>query len=1364
MLFLLICTAYQREQCTPASTLLTVTKDNYSNYIGKGRPVYFRFQNEGCIYAKTSQDNWEEAATIYPYVQFISIMCIANAEVCSQYEIKGSPSHILFSATGEKLIHEGNAAEFSQSASAFGQRIKENLGYYPLDTAPMEQLIPSSTDSFYMNHEYPIFITYDSTCEEDNNFIAEWLRVSSEELFPDTVDYGFGRLDCSQYPEECSRWGPSIPSATIYMQSKGASSTIEGTEDLAKRVQARVDFLQTIQEEIPTPYPVPSSTPTPAPTAPAVQETIRVPRLQSRSISDIKKLYTDSMTNKLTSDVTNYDGTTSVEECAIYTHLEEDITNAIGAVNFYRQLVGLSTDIQNDATMNSLCDETARTMSRHGSIAHTIVTFPCGGEEDKLKYVAANSLITMGFESSFEGIRNFISDQGDNNLGILSHRRWLFYPYLKEVGIGFYPTTKVDKGSYVLSYPPITILQYRKSDDQTISMTPYDENNFTSWPSAGPFPVNEIPESWSIYHPIFNEETTTVDQIIVHITRDDNSLLDYVSLNINKGNYGLPGILTIQLTQKSIDKCVVGHTINVQVYVIRNDRKVLFDYSFELFDLEQQEEICIYQTDSSKCTGTKYSATEFINYKTTNENTRAYVKIAEPITLTSELRLDYTNNIILQGNTITGNIIIGVGTTVDFFHPENSNITIEVTNNDENPYQFNSGKLLTNIQPKSLTINVLKVTSEPIQVRGIVYQGPIISSTFTHKYIKNGDYKYYFNTIFNEDQLKVTCVPIIQTAIFVVNGATTPYNMEKEFITLSYLSDLKEYTLKKDKLKVYVSTSNDEKNYIKAEYFPSGSYDCEIYTTGATIFYYSLSINFKFKSLKVEGVETIPSTYTYWNPTFFITDNIHSNSLTTYKFQSVYFGHFNYDSSKIIIPSPGLKGDETAFSKFQNSNSYKVFTESDYTSGTFIMTSQKIQTAPNPILRTKGTSSSYSFYMDDGLSSTIKLTIIEPEEGTETIPIKFLYDDEDTYDRNPILFNNYKEITLECNYLYYSLASFFNVTKVKIIPIPHKSLGLGVFDSFKIAGIDVTTSTCDISSDSNFSCSYNKINIYTESTLDAVNTKGLDVTIDEVENTMNGLIITKTLTLTGSNVTLNNCDVQSTTDVKITRNVYWPLIKIIDGTFVPKSFTYDLNIDSATLTSDDEGETHAIITGLSAENIETIMSSMQTTNSGNYKLIASKDKTTIYVTSKDTTIDSNIPESAPVEDEEITVNPIPQPPTTPTAQPEPEQSQHTSEVDKSVIEGDEDESHPEGSEVKSDVASEVKSDVASDVNSEGTNSGVDDGKEGSSLSDGAIAGIVIAVIVVVAVGVGSVLYFAVFKKNRKNFSSSESVDDAKIED
>lgn len=142
--------------------------------------------------------------------------------------------------------------------------------------------------------------------------------------------------------------------------------------------------------------------------------------------------------------------------------------------------------------------------------------------EDSLK----NSNLAQGLKNVLPMISGLMDDEGEDNEDSVGHRRWFLYPYLTKIGIGFIPLSKHAMCGYSVQYPPSGVFNVI---NENYNRNEYTGVNFTAWPPAGPFPLERLPTSWSIYYKEFLKEGVTLDNIVIKLTRDDGINLEYSS-------------------------------------------------------------------------------------------------------------------------------------------------------------------------------------------------------------------------------------------------------------------------------------------------------------------------------------------------------------------------------------------------------------------------------------------------------------------------------------------------------------------------------------------------------------------------------------------------------------------------------------------------------------------------------------------------------------------------------------------------------------------------------------------------------------------------------------------------------------------
>ena len=213
---------------TPGSQ---VTVEDINDFVGGTRPVFLRMIFSGCGSAAESQKGWEVAADIFSQVSFIELDCLkggtSSRELCSRYQIaakcqnngNASPSHVIF-RQGESDPVVGTCVSGTLTPGdpePFLGAIADTLKIGHVEHLKM--LEPDSLDTFLVSKKYTAMVLYNSNCQEDTTFAGRWATHISQDLAPvpfEDSDIAFGRLDCSQFPEECSAYSDLIPCVVFH--------------------------------------------------------------------------------------------------------------------------------------------------------------------------------------------------------------------------------------------------------------------------------------------------------------------------------------------------------------------------------------------------------------------------------------------------------------------------------------------------------------------------------------------------------------------------------------------------------------------------------------------------------------------------------------------------------------------------------------------------------------------------------------------------------------------------------------------------------------------------------------------------------------------------------------------------------------------------------------------------------------------------------------------------------------------------------------------------------------------------------------------------------------------------------------------
>ena len=168
----------------------------------------------------------------------------------------------------------------------------------------------------------------------------------------------------------------------------------------------------------------------------------------------------------------------------------EALEDALDYLNFLRDLAGLAP-VELDPALNSIAQQGAVLSAANGFVSHDP---PAPADMDAAfagaAHYAASScnIARLNWTSEDvlrQGVLYFARDDGEENLSVLGHRRWLLNPNMAYTGFGL----AMDEAgmSYITMYAHD--LQADPGDWQYIA-----------WPSAGAFPAELMSEdlAWSI--------------------------------------------------------------------------------------------------------------------------------------------------------------------------------------------------------------------------------------------------------------------------------------------------------------------------------------------------------------------------------------------------------------------------------------------------------------------------------------------------------------------------------------------------------------------------------------------------------------------------------------------------------------------------------------------------------------------------------------------------------------------------------------------------------------------------------------------------------------------------------------------------
>ena len=164
------------------------------------------------------------------------------------------------------------------------------------------------------------------------------------------------------------------------------------------------------------------------------------------------------------------------------------INNTLDRINYFRDLVGLPSDIIFDPILNQKCQESALMMEANGTVDHfPPASWNCYTADGASAANYGN--LAFGIHSS-DAITGFIQDPGINNYSV-GHRRWLLYTRANTFGTGSTDNTNV---TWVMDLPSFN--------------APFYE--FVAYPSEGFFPAPLVFERWSLSVPDADFSNTTI--------------------------------------------------------------------------------------------------------------------------------------------------------------------------------------------------------------------------------------------------------------------------------------------------------------------------------------------------------------------------------------------------------------------------------------------------------------------------------------------------------------------------------------------------------------------------------------------------------------------------------------------------------------------------------------------------------------------------------------------------------------------------------------------------------------------------------------------------------------------------------------
>ncbi|KAK8842896.1 hypothetical protein M9Y10_025762 [Tritrichomonas musculus] len=1358
--------------------LLTINGKPASEFAGKGRPVFLRMLITGCPFALSSVAQWEQASKLFPQVDFVTYDCWKDEGqgVCKQFlEGSSSPYHVLIQP--DKLVAYpdgfGNPPDISESPQRFINTIVTDTGLYPL-APPILSLFPKITDSFYNSSKNPIFLIYDSTRIDHSQFASAWSKVANEELYPEDDSISFGLLDSSKYPEECMRWTQSekleSPVAVIYSRETGNFVKLTSYFSIVSDVRRNIinlNLISTIKklpdpviekvDQLPVPTPLPND-----------YKIVTNEALEKRSLSTVKTNYLNTFNFKGQA----YTGQPADDKtCNQVTPSPEDHAAALKVLNYLRNLAGLSDNIVEDPDWNTDCQDTALIIHKIGTVPSNHVIIPelipktCTQGNEFIQTAvktAALSNLASNDDSCYQSMYRFILDEGANNRFVAGHRRSLFHPKLEKVGMGFYPVVNEPYGTSPNTYmqkPAVTVLR-ALNGDQTQDTEELPANlNFVSWPSAGPFPIDQLPSTWTISFKGFRAANLkSIDDLDIYITRDDGTPIPFtakLSLDLTTKD-----TLSLYLDQTSLELCQEMRTITVQI--VNNNQKYSLKYSFTLFGKGEQTDICLYATDDSKCPSEipknlHFSQDDFASNENVNSiingKSNVLVYVAENADIGDEIMKLSAPRIFFKNSKVFGTFEIGVSSIVSFEDPSSTDFII-----DWNPLKQVIGYLSTSGSPSSVIVTQI-VQNEAIDYQSLpFYDGKgtdlLLNETIIH--FREKDVFNSFNYINGEFY---ACTYALKSIAEYSVGYDKYYDAPNSILVPTNKDMENQHTYRK-RVKIYTSEEDlntslfmigEKKDYIiiapkvGQEYYFYCSPEAENRINSLTI--EPDPYNPKYSTIKRFDLARVDDIRKKCNIQNVVINGVPYNGFSDTNQNA--FSNIQGDSTAVTYYSDGVKRNfimrpkPTTNSNFPGQHVLDIqFDKSEY--------GNPSSSGYNPIIYTPGDYSEYTIIQpeierNDYIYNTYEF---RPAPGAESKPVtlNFYREIGGVWEFAPKFYNDFKGIWFTG---YSNITIHFNSEPLNHVDgkfVPYNALDKYHYDSCQSVTFIGTkeipvpdpentpppqelNAPIEIKQDQP-SFSFSNGNPYQIIKPDSViisattvfEAKNVETPIVNVQpqtySTIKEMKITKSIEVDSGSITLNKCNLADGINISMKKDLSWPQISLVDTTINPEAIDIDVGLTSAKLLDDaiTDTEPHVVVDGIENGKCEDLNSHINLQNNGNYKHYCFNDNQ-IIVSQLSA---SNFATPEP---------PTPIPPSTGSSEPE-----------KPVLTESDEEEIPIHSE---------EPQPPKPTNEVGNNPD-DDGKNNNKgLSTGAIVGIVVGCVCGVALVVGLVVYFVLRKSKER---------------
>ena len=243
---------------------------------------------------------------------------------------------------------------------------------------------------------------------------------------------------------------------------------------------------------------------------------------------DVREMYASLVIRR---DESPYLETPSVsEEYSAGSLTDDALGDALAYLNFIRALAYLDSGVQLDEVCVLRAQHAAVLLAANDELAHDSAR-PDGMSDGFYQTAWTGTMSSniaainwMDNDVLIASVEYFVRDDGEINLDVLGHRRWLLNPYLGKTGFGL--ANSGSGMSYTVMY----------AHDFSADPGGWDS---VMWPSAGAFPADltsaDIPWSVSLNPEIYSDDFSDVTVAMYEQTRGQASIKH---LSVNTDSYG----------------------------------------------------------------------------------------------------------------------------------------------------------------------------------------------------------------------------------------------------------------------------------------------------------------------------------------------------------------------------------------------------------------------------------------------------------------------------------------------------------------------------------------------------------------------------------------------------------------------------------------------------------------------------------------------------------------------------------------------------------------------------------------------------------------------------------------------------------